>query len=409
MPRRVRIVLLVLTLLAVAACQPAPSTDSDNANVNGTSNRWGWFEAGLEWRGDFADPHVLYSGRTYYAYAKPASGRYLPVLTSTDLTHWRIHHRWTDQRAPWAGGPDPRTDPRIPAEIRSAPLSAGDTWNLNDALVSTAGWGMHHDQGPWIKKDYWAPGVIQIGSTWYAYSAVKTSPHSDDPHGIGRFCITVASAPSPLGPFRDVSGGGPIVCDADPAGSIDPYPYVDPATGEHFLLWKAAGRVSAPGVRGYPSALKAQRIGADGRPVPGSPVVTMLTTNEGSWEGMTIENPAMATWGGQTYLFYSGNDWRATAGGTSNYATGYAVCPQGPRAGCGRIQGDPLLRSGLPRQGPGGASAFVGGDGQLYLAYAYYWHGENRPDRFNAHPRRLGIVRLARDGAGRFTVAQQIL
>lgn len=397
---RLRLALLAVLAFVAVACQPPPATDSDNASGGG--NRYGWFEAGLEWRGDFGDPHVVNDNGVYYAYGSPVGGRYLPVLTSTDLVSWRVHPRWTDARAPWAGGPNPETDPKIPVEIRNAPLNAGDTWNMNDALVGVPPWGVENRQGPWLQRDYWAPGVIRIGSTWYAYSAVKTGTQSDDPNGFGRFCITVASAPSPLGPFRDVSGGGPIVCDVDPAGSIDPSPYYDGKAGQYYLTWKAAGRVGA-----YPSALKAQRIGADGRPVPGSPVVTLLTTNEGSWEGSTIENPSMFTWNGVTYLFYSGNFWGARPDGTSDYATGYAVCPQGPRAACTRVQDGPLLASGVPRQGPGGASAFVARDGQLHLAYAYYWYGENRPVG-GPHPRRLGVVRLASLPGNRLAVAQQV-
>jgi beta-xylosidase len=32
-------------------------------------------------------------GSTYYAHSSPAGGRYLPVLTSTDLANWYIHRR----------------------------------------------------------------------------------------------------------------------------------------------------------------------------------------------------------------------------------------------------------------------------------------------------------------------------
>lgn len=392
--RRARLLALVAVAVALlAACEPPPATDADNATAG--ANRYGWFEADRAWRGDFGDPHVVNVNGTYYAYSSPTGGRYLPVMTSTDLVTWRAHPRWTTARAPWAGGPNPNGDTAIPAEIRASSMSPGDTWNMNDGLVATASWALPHPQGPWIQRDYWAPGVIQIGDTWYAYSAVRVSWASDDPNGFGRFCITVASAPSPLGPFRDVSGGGPIVCDSDPAGSIDPAPYFDPVTGANYLLWKSAGKV-----RAWPSALRAQRLGADGRPDPASRPVTLLTTNEGSWEGSTIENPSMVRWNGTTYLFYSGNFFGADANGSSRYATGYAVCPQGPLGPCTRPSPGPLLSSDGDQNGPGGASAFLDTAGQLRLAYASYWPGENRPDTFIPHPRRLSVVRLVRDAGG---------
>lgn len=394
----------LLSFAAPALAATPPVTDSDNADPKSTSNPYGWFEAGLEWRGDFPDPHVIRVGSLYYAYSTPTAGRYLPLLTSTDLVRWRAHPRWTTAPAPWAGGPDPRTDRAIPAEIRQAPMSAGDIWNLNDALVAPPAWAQRIQRGPWIAADYWAPGVAQIGAAWFAYGAVKVSDASDDPDGIGRFCITVASAPSPLGPFRDVSGAGPIVCDVDPAGSIDPFPYLDETTGRHYLLWKAAGRRTSGSVRGYPSALKAVPIGGDGRPVPGAATVTLLTTNEGTWEGTTIENPAMARWLGTTYLFYSGNHWGARPDGTSDYATGYAICPDGPRAPCTRPEAGPLLAGFGDLQGPGGASALVDATGALRLAFHYYWRGEYRADAAHPHPRRLAVTQLVPRGDGTLDV-----
>jgi hypothetical protein len=239
-----------------------------------------------------------------------------------------------------------------------------------------------------------------MGPYWVTYYAVKTSNVSDDPHGYGRFCISKAVSVSPLGPFRDASPGGPIICDVDPSGSIDPSPYHDSASESWYLLWKATGKVN-----GWPSALKAVRLAPDGNPAPGASTVTLLTTNEGSWEGLTIENPSMITWQGTTYLFYSANDWTADDLGVSRYATGWAVCPQGPLGPCSRGSADPLLSSGDPQQGPGGASAFVDKSGQLRLAYAYYWLGEKRANTGIPHPRRLAVARVVRDASGRLAVA----
>lgn len=396
-----RFLLLLAGLSTVAAaCVPVPTlpaspTPTFKDAPNGGPNDRGWFEGGKTWTGDFGDPHVIRVGNTYYAYASPVGGRVLPVLTSTDLKTWTIHQRWSNAGPPGKPGYDLATDPAIPIEIRNSADSVYGRYDNNDALARTASWGLVRPQGPWINRDYWAPGVFNIGNTWYAYSAVRTSTKSDDPNGFGRFCLTVASASSPLGPFRDVSGGQPIQCQpvaADPAGSIDPYPYRDPSTGKNYLLWKAAGKVGD-----HESALMSVELGNDGKPRPGAPWVKLLQTNRGAaWEGGTVENPAMINYKGTTYLFYSANySGVLDARGRSNYATGYAICPRGPLAACNRpAPGSPLLASNGNDQGPGGATAFTDTSNRLKLAYATFWLGENRN---GYHPRRLHTLTLVQN------------
>jgi hypothetical protein len=365
-----------------AACVPtgtpvAPVKDAIPSN--GLPGDHGWFQAGHQWVGDFGDPDILRVGNTYYAYSSSAGGRYLSVVTSTDLKTWIIHPDWSP----------------LPPEIANDHETPGDRANNNDALVRQASWGMSTPVNPWLTKTYWASSVIQIGSTWYAYSAVKVSNAGDprDPHAYGRFCLTVASGPGPMGPFRDISGSAPIQCQpvsTDPSGSIDPYPYYDAGHNKYYLLWKAAGKIG-----GAESSIMAQQLGLNGKLLPGSKPVKLLQTNRAApWEGSTIENPSMVTLNGVTYLFYSANDsaWQDTDG-RSNYATGYAICPLGPLASCQRPNGGktPLLASSGVSQGPGGASPVVSPGNKLYLAYASYWLGENRN---GYHPRRLHITGL---------------
>jgi hypothetical protein len=401
---------LILTLIAVvsllafgAACIPAgtPLAPFKDA-ANGAADSHGWFEGGKTWTGDFGDPHILRVGNTYYAYSSSAGGRYLSVVTSTDLKTWTIHPRWSSATSP----NDPTWKQNVPPELLAYPFSpqSGSDWehfNNNDALVQPASWGVAANVNAWVKRTYWASSVFNIGTTWYAYSAVKVGTVSDDPHHYGRFCITVASSTAgPLGPFRDISGKQPIQCqtyDHDPAGSIDPYPYHDTATNKNYLLWKAAGKV---GVR--ESALMSVELGLDGKPKPGAKPVTLLETSRAApWEGSTIENPAMTPvphgTKTATYLFYSANDSISDTEGRSNYATGYAVCPQGPRAACTRVGKTPLLASSGINQGPGGASPVVAANGKLYLAYASYWLGESRN---GYHPRRLHVTGLVQYGWG---------
>jgi beta-xylosidase len=394
------LVLVALAGTALPAAGGSPSTDANNA----TRGNYGWFEAGLQWRGQFGDPSILRVGRTYFAYSSGAGGRYLGVLTSTDLVHWKIHQRWSKSKAPWLGGPDPRHDRNIPREIRKSSLSTGDMWNLNDALVRPAAWALRVNFNSWEQHSYWAVGVIQIGKRWYSYAGVEISAllgdGTADPEGFGRYCLTVSSASSPLGPFRDVTGGHPLYCDADPGGSIDPSPYVDPATGQVWMTWKANGRRSRPGVAGYPSSLKTVRLNSTG--LMKGPISTLLSTNEGSWEGYTIENPSMVRWHKHWYLFYSGNSFRADRAGNSPYATGYAICA-GPAGPCLRSP-TPLMASTAHESGPGGAYAFVGLGGRLRLAYASYTPGEYRANSGIPQPRRMHIATAVLHSKGRLSI-----
>jgi len=128
---------------------------------------------------------------------------------------------------------------------------------------------------------------------------------------------------------------------------------------------------------------------------PGAPVVTLLQTNRAApWEGGTVEAPAMIQYAGRTYLFYAANFSGVTDSlGRSNYATGYAICPQGPLAACTRPEpGQPLLFSNGIDQGPGGATPFLDKNGGLHLAYSGFWLGENRD---GVHPRRMHITGLS--------------
>ena len=386
---------LLLTALVVPAAAVAgpPAVDAPNVDAN---NPYGWFEGGLTWTGQFADPDIVLSNGTYYAYSSAVDGRYLGVMTSTDLVHWVAHPHWSTHAAPWNGGPDPRTDPSIPLEIRgNSAMSVGDIYNLNDALVRPAQWGVHDIVNAWMHRTYWAVGVIKIGSTWFSYAPVRYSYRladgTVDPEGFGRFCLTVSSAPSPLGPFRDITGTKPLYCDSDPAGSIDPAPFVDPSTGQAWITWRSTGRRNGPGEPGYPSALKSARLDSSGHIV--GPVTTLLTTNEGTWEGFVVENPAMVKYHGRWYLFYSANSFEADRAGHSPYATGYAIC-SGPAGPCRRPSPQPLMKSSASQSGPGGASPFVDAEGNLRLVYAFDWPGEYRPNTPIPQPRRMAITNV---------------
>jgi hypothetical protein len=153
-----------------------------------------------------------------------------------------------------------------------------------------------------------------------------------------------------------------MVCDADPKGSIDPSPFVDPVDGKGYLVWKSEG---FPG--SAPTRIWARELTADGTAfAPGSTQRELLRTDQ-AWEGDVIESPSMVRAGDQLYLFYSANEWRS-----ASYALGYATCSSvlGP---CTKPRSTPLLASGGDRLGPGAPSGFVDARGRLQLAY-HYWN-----------------------------------
>ncbi len=313
-----------------------------------------WFEPNRVYSSNFPDPSVIVDGNRYVAYSTPTGGAMLPIMTSPDLATWTAHPRW-------------QPNPYFPQDSF-----------FNDGLVQPPAWALDtNDPHPWIESEVRAPGVARIGNQYVAFLTVRIEP-GDPPNG--RFCISVATATSALGPFRDTSSG-PLVCDSDPVGSIDPEPFVDPATGTPYLLWKSEG---VPG--SVPQKIWIRQLSADGTSFAAGSSPTLLIATAQAWEGSVVENPSMVHFGGRYYLLYSGNEWRSAA-----YATGYAICA-GPLGPCQRPTNEPLLdssdRSG--RLGPGGADAFVGLDGRLMIAY-HYWNAPYTDYPANPNCDRAGL------------------
>jgi beta-xylosidase len=324
MHRRNRLLPLLVSLLAAMVgvlLAPAPAGAYPGAP---------WFEPSRTYTGNFPDPSLLRVGSTYYAYGTSTGGAYLPVMSSTDLRTWKAR---------------PAYDP-------GAPLNA-DRY-FNDALPYPASWGVTRPVGGRLKKEVWAPGVAKIGNRYVAFYAVRVrmSP--------ARYCISVATSSSPLGPFTDRSTR-PFVCDSDPAGSIDPAPYVDPFTGKAYLIWKSEGVVGSMPTRIWSRQLNAMGTGW----AYGSTRRELLRTAL-RWEGNVIENPSMVRWAGSYWLFYSANEWRS-----AHYRAGYAKCasPLGP---CKRSTLKPLLPNTSTQLSRAGGSVVVDAGGRLRLAYQYW-------------------------------------
>jgi hypothetical protein len=319
---------LVVALCAVASVAGLLAGSAPAAAYPGAP----WFRPGSRYTENFPDPHVVVDGTRYVAYATATGGSYLPAMTSTDLVSWTARTAY---------------DP-------GAPLNEDPYFN--DALPYPAEWGADRDAEGRLTKEVWAPGVARIGGKWRAYYAVRVWEGSP-----GRFCLSVASGGSALGPFTDDSTG-PLACDADHAGSIDPSPFVD-TDGTPHLLWKSEG---VPGH--VPTRIWSQRLRPDGLAVAsGTHPVELLRTTE-AWEGDVVESPSMVRHAGRLLLFYSANEHAS-----GRYAIGWAECASVAGPCTKRSIGAPLLASHGDRLGPGGPSAFVDSDGHLQLAY-HWWN-----------------------------------
>jgi beta-xylosidase len=324
----------------------------------------------------FADPAVLVEGGTAYAYSTNSISPpiNLQVSTSTDL------HTWSPVR---------------------------------EAMPADPPWAWPIEEG----GEYWAPTVHRLGDRYLLYYAAH---HRLAPVDRPGWCIGYAEATSPAGPFTP--GTVPLVCYVGAEDPISPmglplpvaeggviYPHVYQAPdGRRFLYFKAIGNRYQ--IWGVP-------LGGNGITVASSAFgLVDLPPTSLTWERTeerrpiaVVENPAMLhdPNGGETpfTLLYSGDDWR-----TSDYSTGLARCrtPLGP---CTRVTTDGgWMVSQRGVGGPGGASPFVGFDGQPWLAYHAWRRGEPSWVGRRLHVEPLGWeggepVLLRRPTTGTFTVA----
>ncbi|MCU1460838.1 MAG: glycoside hydrolase, family 43 [Acidimicrobiales bacterium] len=252
------------------------------------------------WNHDFPDPFVLQAGGRYYAYSTNR-GANVPEITSTDLVHWST---------------------------------------VGDALPQLPSWA--------LPGQTWGPSVVFLAGRYVLYYTVHDA-------GTGLQCISRAESASPEGPFTDDSAG-PLICQLDRGGSIDPSPFVD-AGGTPWLIFKSEGTPL-----GEPTRIWSQRMNPDGMGFSPWDPHELLHTDRW-WEGRVIEGPSLFADAGAYYLFYSANEWNSPS-----YATGWARCA-GPAGPCFKVSGSPLLSSRGSVAGPGGPSAFRDTAGHGWLAY----------------------------------------
>jgi len=270
--------------------------------------------------GDAGDPDVVYSAGTYFAFTTGTPlGNHIQALVSTNASS--DYHSYT-------GSP------------------FGST-----ALAVTPGWETTNTQT--------SPGVFDWGGHWLMYYDAAQSPYASD---TGHDCISVAVGAATLSPsspqFTDSSGGG-LIC--QPTGSIDPSPFVDPASGRAYLMWKQNDGGSASR-----ATIWSQQLSADGLGLVGS-ASQLLYNNTVAypWES-TVEDPSMVASGGTYTLLFAAGVYT-----TSGYSEGITTC-SGPLGPCGADT--QILTTYGSVLGPGGGSLFADATGAFWLDYAA-WQG----------------------------------
>lgn len=253
--------------------------------------------------GDWPDPIVVEDGGTFYSYSTnvfPFGFTInVPLATSSDLATWTY---------------------------------------VGDALPALGSWA--------VPGRTWAPEVERLGANWSLYYSARHQA-SD------RQCIGHAIASSPTGPFVDPHDG-PLICQPDRGGSIDPAVFVE--GGVPTIVWKSEDETV-----GGVAHLWSAPLAPDGATLAGAPVDLLAAS--GAWQRRTIEGPALVRSADGILLFYSGGSF-----GTAEYSTGFARCATAAGPCIDQTVGSPWVsttNTGIV--GPGGASVLERSDGSLVM------------------------------------------
>lgn len=182
-------------------------------------------------------------------------------------------------------------------QVASAPSATGPWTVRGDALPNKPSWA--GDGG------FWAPDVSRRADG--TYLMYFTGPSA----AVGRMCIGAATASNPLGPFTSV-GNAPLVCNGSEGGDIDPASFVE-SDGKRYLLYKNDGNAV-----GQAPAIWLQPVAADGIAFTGGR--TALLRADRADEANVIEAPVLVHRASQYVLFYSAGNY-----GGSGYYTSYAT------------------------------------------------------------------------------------
>ena len=320
--RRLFGLVLVVTLgaaLLSAAAPPASAAAPPSAQAIGVV---GSPPSTPAFAGDAPDPDVVQSAGVYYAFTTgTVLGNNLQGLVDTS----------GDPAAGWTTFDGPRG---------SSVLPDPPGWETPDTQTS--------------------PGVLFYGGQWLMFYDAAVNPY---PAGTGHNCLSVARAAalSPSDPVFTDSSSGALWC--APGGVLDPSPFVDPATGVAYLVWK-----SNDGGSTAPSQVWAVQLNTSGTGFVGQPSV-LLTVDQAllPWE-TTFDDPQLVTSGGTDYLLFSAGQ-SPNAYQSSAYSEALTTC-RGPLGPCSQPTDPPFLTSYGAVAGPGGGALFTDSAGEWWLAYA---------------------------------------
>ncbi|GGI76967.1 hypothetical protein GCM10007973_12280 [Polymorphobacter multimanifer] len=160
---------------------------------------------------------------------------------------------------------------------------------LGDALPEKPVWARR-------TQDFWAPDIsVHEGRYFLYFSAKPDAALEDKDRGL---CLAVATSNRPEGPFVD--SGKPLVC-GESFINIDPFAFLDPATGKRLLYW---GSGFGP--------IKVQELGLDGLGFASgsSPIdlVAPIRNEDPSNYQRLVEGAWVVLRDGWYYLFFSGDN-----------------------------------------------------------------------------------------------------
>jgi GH43 family beta-xylosidase len=277
------------------------------------------------WPDYFADPFVLRTAESYFAYGTSGPGSassegHFTVLRSEDLTQWT---------------------------------------EVGKALITPAG----YENG-----SFWAPEVAENRGVYYMYYS------AGGPEGENHR-LRVATADRPEGPFRDRG----VMLFPDEPFSIDASPFQDPKDGRWYLFF-ARDYFDEPAGTG----LSVVPLADDMVTVTGPPTPLIRATADWQvfernrlwydkvWPAWhTVEGPFAVAYDGRYYLFYSGGLWKGASYGVG---VGVADSPLGPYVEADASGGPTVLR-GLEGEalGPGHNSVVLGPDGKTHFMVYHAW------------------------------------
>ncbi len=236
------------------------------------------------------------------------------------------------------------------------------TWE--GPIGNDEGFCLKRSAATWGTRGFWAPQLIKHnGKYHFVYTA--------DEH------IAIATADSPLGPFRQEE---PACLPAD-VREIDPFIFFD---GKKTYIYYV--RVHDGGNRIYVAEMNKDMKSMKEN------TARLCVEAEGGWEHTSdakwrvCEGPSVVKIDKTYYLFYSCNDFR-----NKDYAVGYATSdsPTGPW----KKHGEPIIvRGAIPANGTGHGDLLKSADGEwLYVFHTHF-------DCVNVAPRKTAIVTLDFDG-----------